>query len=355
MLVHICCSVDSHYFLQKIQEEYPSEKLIGFFYDPNIHPYSEYRLRLQDVQYSCEKLGIELIEGEYDLENWLQITKGLENEPEKGDRCTVCFDNRLEVSVQKALELEQDKFTTTLLISPKKSQEKLEKIGNELSNKYNCEFIFKDYRSGNGVELQGLEVKQNNLYRQNYCGCLYGLNAQREYQQKLTDELMMPINQQIQPESIEERLKLYQRRNELKNCEIIKQRFLNYRLLNAKVIVNKKVVPSYFLCYSTIKNMKTQGKVEKSINNIHYLNRDEVKIITLETFNTLMQTNYKNIYELIYNPPTFDKELEMRNMLTQNHYDLSAIIVLEAISTEKIEIFCNGKVFEDIKETIITQ
>ena len=104
------------------------------------------------------------------------------------------------------------------------------------------EFIFKDYRSGNGVEMQGKEVKAHNLYRQNYCGCMFGLNAQREQQDKLTDELIYPIGQQIQPESIEERLELYQRRNELEDCNIIKQRFLNYRLLSAKVILNKEVI-----------------------------------------------------------------------------------------------------------------
>ncbi len=353
MLVHICCSVDSHYFLQRLQEEYPDETLVGFFYDPNIHPYSEYKLRLQDVQYSCEKLGIELLEGEYDLEHWLKITKGLENEPEKGDRCTVCFDDRLKVSVKKALELNHDKFTTTLLISPKKSQDKLEKIGNELSTKYNCKFIFKDYRSGNGVELQGSEVRKNNLYRQNYCGCLYGLNAQRKYQDKLVDELIMPIGQQIQPESIEERLELYKQRDSIKNSNIIKQRFLNYRLLNGKITINKEVIPSYFLCYSTLKNKRTAGRIEKSIKNIHYLNRDEVKIISLEYFNTIANTNYTSIYELIYNPLNFEAEVSLRNQLTQNPYDLSCIIVIEKILDEKIEVSCNSKVFEDVKETII--
>ena len=213
MLIHICCSVDSHYFLQKIKEDYPLENLVGFFYNPNIHPYSEYRLRLLDVQYSCKQLGIELVEGKYDLETWINIVKGLENEPEKGNRCSECFDRRLEVSVQKAIELNHNKFTTTLLISPKKSQDKLKIIGKNLSKKYNCEFIFKDYRVGNGMEIQGKQVKENRLYRQNYCGCIYGLNAQREYQDKLADELLMPIGQQIQPESIVERLNLYKKRD----------------------------------------------------------------------------------------------------------------------------------------------
>jgi len=353
MLVHICCSVDSHYFLQRIQQEFPEEKLVGFFYDPNIHPYSEYRLRLQDVEFSCKELGIELLEGDYDLETWLHLTKGLENEPEKGERCTLCFDRRLQVSVEKALELGHDKFTTTLLISPKKSQDKLEKIGNELSKKYNCQFIFKDYRSGGGVEQQGKEVKENNLYRQNYCGCLYGLNMQREQQQKLTDELMMPISRQIQPESIEERLELYTKRDFNKDINIVKQRFLNYRLLSGKVFTKQEVIPSYFLCYSTLKNNKTNGRVEKQTGEISYFNRDEVKFITLECFNTLANTLYKDIYELIYNPPLFKDELILRNKLTNNPYDLSMIIVVSEVPHGKIFIECNAKTFEDVKEVIV--
>ena len=78
MLVHICCSVDSHFFLEKLQADFPDEKLTGFFYDPNIHPYSEYRLRYLDVQRSCKKLGIDLLEGEYDFETWMDLVRGLE-------------------------------------------------------------------------------------------------------------------------------------------------------------------------------------------------------------------------------------------------------------------------------------
>jgi len=354
VLVHICCSVDSHYFLQKIQEEYPDETLVGFFYDPNIHPYSEYKLRLLDVEYSCKQLGIELIEGPYALEEWLKLVKGLEHEPEKGDRCTVCFDNRLETSVKKALELGHDKFTTTLLISPKKSQDKLEIIGKNLSTLYPCEFIFKDYRSGNGVEMQGKEVKKHNLYRQNYCGCMFGLNAQREQQDKLTDELIYPIGQQIQPESIEERLELYQKRNELEDCDIIKQRFLNYRLLNAKVIIEKVVVPSYFLFYSTLKGKKSIGRIEKTIHNIGYFNRDEVKIISLDTFNTFANSEYTSVTELTYNPLDFNKEIEVRNKITYNNtFDLSTIIVLETIPEVKVSIFSDFKTYDDVKEVLL--
>lgn len=357
MLVHICCSVDSHYFLERIQEEYPKEKLVGFFYDPNIHPYNEYRLRYLDVEYSCKKLGIELLEGPYNLEEWLEKVKGLENEPEKGDRCTVCFDDRLEVSVKKALELGHDKFTTTLLISPKKSQEKLEKTGKELSQKYNCEFIFKDYRSGNGTQTQGEVVKENSLYRQNYCGCIFGLNAQREQQKKIMDEMFNPISNQVLPESIESRLKLYKKRDELEGQDIpfkiIKQRFLNYRLLSGKVTVDKKIVPSYFLCYSTLNRKKTSGRIEYEKDEIAYLNKDQVKILDIRTFNEIGNATYKSVKSLIFNPPTFESELNIRNKITNNPYGLSAIIVVDELTDGKYEIELDAITYNDVKEEII--
>ncbi|CAM3590463.1 epoxyqueuosine reductase QueH [Arcobacter aquimarinus] len=357
MLVHICCAVDSHYFLEKIQEEFPDEKLVGYFYDPNIHPYSEYRLRYLDVEYSCKKLGIPLLEGPYNLEEWLKKVKGMEHLPEKGDRCTVCYDDRLDVSVQKAQELGHDKFTTSLLISPKKSQEKLEIIGEKLTKQTGVEFIFRDYRSGNGGVIQGEKVKENSLYRQNYCGCLFGLSAQREIQKKIMDEMFNPISNQILPESIEERLELYQKRNDYedlqKKYKIIKQRFLNYRLLSGKVKIAKKIVPSYIMCYSTINRNNTNGRIEYSKDGINYLNRDEVKIIDLTTFNLFANSSYKNVKELMYNSLDFYKELEIRNMILKNPYDLSALIIIDEIIDEKYEIEINSITYEDTKEELI--
>jgi len=357
MLVHICCSVDSHYFLQRLKEEYPSEELIGFFYNPNIHPYSEYRLRLLDVQFSCKKLGIKLIEGEYDLNSWLNSVSGLEQEPEKGNRCTVCFDNRLSVTAQKAKQLHQKSFTTTLLISPKKSQDKLLKIGNSLAQKYGIEFIFKDYRSKNGTQIQSQVVKQNSLYRQNYCGCLFGLTMQREEQERLMDEMISNIGKQIQPNSIESKIKLYNQRNllqeENKSYKIIKQRFLNYRLLRAIVKIDKKTVPSYILSYSTLKSGKTQGRIEYEKDGICYLNRDEVKIIDISSFNKLTNSKYKNTKELIFDTVKFEDELTLRSKITNNPYDLSAVIVVDKIVEGKFEIVIESKTYEDIEEKII--
>lgn len=358
MLVHICCSVDSHFFIEKLQQEYPDEKLIGFFYDPNIHPYSEYRLRLLDVERSCKKLGIELIEGPYDFENWLNAVRGLEKEPEKGSRCEVCFDRRFEVSAQKTLELGEKTMTTTLLVSPKKSQEQLIRSGDAFEVSHGVKFIAFDYRKNNGTADQGRVSKEQQLYRQDYCGCLFGLDMQREQQHRLMDEMFSPISGQILPASIEERLELYQLRNELEESNtpyrILKERFLNYRLIRSSLKVGDSVVPSYPLFYSTISRPQTQGTIELSIGDQHFLNRDEVRFITITTFNTLCATHYRSTKELMFNPLTLDDELSLRSQLVKTPFSTSAIIIVDTIPTGKLTLVLETKTYEDTKERLVT-
>ena len=138
----------------------------------------------------------------------------------------------------------------------------------------------------------------------------------------------------------------YQRRNDLEESgekyKLIEQRFLNYRLLSGKVIVAKKVVPSYIICYSTINRNNTNGRTEYEKDGINYLNRDEVKIIDIQTFNLFAETSYKDVKELMYNPLEFYKELEIRNLIIKNPYDLSALIILDEIIDEKYEIEINA-------------
>lgn len=358
MLVHICCSVDSHFFLEKLQHDFPQEKLTGFFYDPNIHPYSEYQLRLLDVQRSCKKLGIEVLEGDYDFEAWMQAVRGLEKEPEKGARCEVCFDKRFEVSAQKALSLGEDKITTTLLVSPLKSQEQLKKSGDAFYEKYGVEFIAVDYRANGGTQDQSRVTKEEQLYRQDYCGCIYGLTMQREQQERLMDEMFSPISNTTLPASIEERLEMYKHRIELedKNIEykIIKEKFLNYRQFNLKLIKGKKeVIESYALVYSTLARKKAQGRIEFEDKNIHYFNREEIKFIDLAYFNSLCKSNYKNIKELIFNPLSFDEELKIRSLVEPNNYSLSPIIVVQTITDAKLTLILDAKTYEDTREKLL--
>ena len=357
MLVHICCSVDSHYFLQKLQEAYPDEKLIGFFYDPNIHPYSEYQLRLLDVKRSSKMLNIELIEGEYDTENWLKAVRGLELEPEKGARCSVCFDHRFEVSALKAQSLGERQFTSTLLTSPKKSLTQLQKAGEMLAEKYGLEFLAPDFRKASGTEEQNRMAKEDALYRQDYCGCIYGLTMQRDQQEKLADELSVPISGQIQPESIEARIDLYERRwkYEEQNIshKIIKQRFLNWRLMRGMLRIKKEVVPAHFLPYSTLKRDYSRGRIEYQIDDLHYMNRDEVRFVSLERYNHLCGTDYESVQTLIFSPPSFVDELKVRHLLESDLFSLSAILIVDEIPTKKIEILCQSKVYSDVREVLV--
>ena len=357
MLVHICCSVDSHFFIEKLQQEFPDEKLIGFFYDPNIHPYSEYRLRLLDVERSCQKLGIELIEGKYDYENWMDAVRGLEKEPEKGARCEVCFDRRFEVSAHKAIELGESAMTTTLLVSPKKSQEQLIRSGETFEASHGVKFIPFDYRKNNGTADQGRVAKEQQLYRQDYCGCLYGLSMQRDQQHRLMDEMFSPLSRQILPASIEERLELYTRRNELEDTEtpyrILKERFYNYRLLRASVKVGTEFIPAYPLFYSTINRTSTEGKIDFEIEGQFFLNREEVRFITLDTFNTLTASSYKSTQELMFNAPSVESEMALRTQLTISPFNTSAIIVVDEIPTAKITLLLETKTYEDTREKLV--
>jgi len=341
-----------------LQHDFPEEKLTGFFYDPNIHPYSEYQLRLLDVKRSCKKLGIDLLEGEYDYESWLEAVRGLEKEPEKGARCEVCFDKRFTTSAKKALELGEKKITTTLLVSPLKSQEQLKRVGDEFYKSHGVEFIAVDYRSGGGTQDQSRVTKEEQLYRQDYCGCIFGLTMQREQQDKLMDEMFSPISGQILPASIEERLEFYTKRNVLEDegveYKIIKQKFLNYRQFNFKVISGKRdILDAYALSYSTLPRKKAQGRIEFFHNDISYFNREEIKFITLQTFNTQTKSKYKSIKELIYNPLSFEAELQFRAKISGSNYDLTPIIVLENIPDTKLSIFLDSKAYEDNKEKLI--
>ncbi len=311
-----------------------------------------------DVKRSCDKLGIKLIEGEYDYENWLKAVRGLEKEREKGKRCEVCFDKRFEVSANKALELGEKSFTTTLLVSPLKSQEQLKKSGEIFYKNHGVEFIAVDYRSGGGTQDQSRVTKEKQLYRQDYCGCIFGLTIQRDEQDRLMDEMFSPISNQILPASIEERLELYKKRIELedKNIEykIIKEKFLNYRQFSFKLIQNKKdIIPAYALIYSTLPRKKAQGRIEFENKGIHYFNREEIKFITLGHFNSTCQSNYKSVKELIFNPLGVEKEIKLRNSLACGNYDLSPIIVVNEIPHAKLVVKLNAKTYEDVREKLI--
>jgi predicted adenine nucleotide alpha hydrolase (AANH) superfamily ATPase len=330
---------------------------VGYFYDPNIHPYSEYRLRLMDVQRSCDALGVELIEGPYDYEAWMRAVKGLENEPEKGARCEVCFDRRFEMSAKKAQEIGERRMTTTLLVSPKKSQEQLKRTGERFAKDYGVEFVHVDYRSGGGTQKQQEEAKKAKLYRQDYCGCMFGLTIQRDQQKQLADELFSPVSGAVLPGSIEERLALYEERLALeeRGCDykIVRQKFLNYRLKFGWVKVKKEIIPSFIVAYSTMKRRYTNGKVEMKVGDLHYFNREEIRFMDMATFNDLTQKRYPSVRSIIFDPPSFEEQLRLRERVGLGLWDLSPLIVLEEVPQTKMEIFIDAEQYRDVREILV--
>mgnify|MGYP002518964870 CR=1 FL=1 len=355
MLIHICCSVDSHFFITELKKLYPNENLVGFFYDPNIHPQAEYELRFLDVKRSCDKIGVKLYKGAYEFKQWLNATKGYENEPEKGERCAICFDERLGKSVEFALKIGEKSLTTTLLTSPKKSVEQLTHALQKECAKFGVEFVAPDFRKNGGTQRQFALAKQAMLYHQNYCGCIYALIKQRR-DKPFIDELMSPITRQVLPNSIEARIKLYKKVIALEkkgvNFRLEREKFLNYRLLWAKILVDKKPMKSHILFYSHFKNAKTCFSQSENLKGELRIFKDELIFWDFEYFNTLVRGKFQSFNELLRKPLSVEKEVALRQKLF-GAFHLSPIIICETLPQGKVEVVAKSEIYFDTREKIV--
>lgn len=350
MLVHICCSVDSHYFLQRLKKEYPNERLIGYFYDPNIHPYSEFLLRYEDVKASCEFLGIELYCGEYDFASWFEAVKGYEDEPEKGKRCQICFDFRMGSSAKLAKELGEEVITTTLLMSPKKSHLQLENSLKNIASSYGIKYYAPDYRKNGGSTQQFDLARKDMLYHQNYCGCVYALKKQKEH----TFELMSPLNRQVLPSSIEEKIEFYKNVHKLKKnnekFQIIREKFLNYRLLRCVVKFDGIAIKSHILYNSHFKRKINKFDIDKKCDDF-YTQKDEIRLISIDKFCKIAGLKI-SLDELFNGALSIEKELEIRFKISK-FLSLSPIIIVQNLPICKVVIEANSEIFIDTKEIIV--
>ena len=170
ILVHICCGVCAGSVVERLRDE--DFEVVGFFYNPNIHPEEEYKRRLKTTEEVSRGLGFDLIEGSYDKDNWFKLTRGLEAEPEGEKRCEVCFKMRLERAYKRSNELNIPFFTTTLTVSPHKDTSIINRIGRELNH---TNFLERDFKKKEGAKLAIEFAKKFDLYRQNYCGCIYSM------------------------------------------------------------------------------------------------------------------------------------------------------------------------------------
>ena len=151
-------------------------KITVFYYNPNIYPEEEYTKRVAEQQHFIERLPakypISFVEGTYDKECFYEMARGLEDVKEGGERCFRCYELRLRESAELAKELHMDYFTTTLSISPLKNAEKLNEIGDRLSEEYGIAYLNSDFKKKNGYKRSVELSEEYGMYRQYYCGCV---------------------------------------------------------------------------------------------------------------------------------------------------------------------------------------
>jgi len=174
LLLHVCCAPCSSYVLEYLNEYF---EITLYYYNPNISPESEYLFRLSELKRLTKEMplsrAVKILYEPYGESEFLNISKGLENLPEGGARCKKCYRLRLEQTAKISKEKGFDFFTTTLSISPYKNANWLNEIGKELSEKYGIEYLFSDFKKKNGYK-RSIELSAvYNLYRQDYCGCVY--------------------------------------------------------------------------------------------------------------------------------------------------------------------------------------
>ncbi len=174
LLLHACCAPCSSYVLEYLSEFF---HIILLYYNPNITFPDEYGYRLNEVERLINeqphKYPIELVKGEYNPDVFLSAVKGLEDEPEGGERCAVCFELRLREASEYCKKLGADYFTTTLTISPLKNADRINEIGEKVAEEYGVKYLPSDFKKKNGYKRSIELSKEYNLYRQNYCGCVF--------------------------------------------------------------------------------------------------------------------------------------------------------------------------------------
>jgi predicted adenine nucleotide alpha hydrolase (AANH) superfamily ATPase len=182
LLVHSCCAPCSSYVLEYLSQYF---EITVYFYNPNIYPPLEYIRREEEQERLINEMKfvhpVTFQTGAYEPQEFYRIVEGLEKEPEGGSRCFRCYELRLQETAKIAQAGRYDYFTTTLSISPLKNADKLNEIGEKLGKEYRVSYLPSDFKKKNGYKRSVELSKEHDLYRQDYCGCVF---SQRERQTK---------------------------------------------------------------------------------------------------------------------------------------------------------------------------
>ncbi len=177
LLLHSCCAPCSSHCIEYLSQYF---NITVLYYNPNIYPEAEYEKRkAEQKRLICEmdtKYPVKMLDCDFESEKFYSAVKGLENCREGGERCFICYRLRLEKTAIEAKNNGFDYFTTTLTISPLKNAQKINEIGEELAEKYCVKFLPSDFKKREGYKRSIELSKVYNLYRQNYCGCVFSQN-----------------------------------------------------------------------------------------------------------------------------------------------------------------------------------
>lgn len=189
LLLHSCCGPCSSYCIEYLSQYF---NVTVFYYNPNIYPDDEYYHRVKEQQRFINefptKHPVAFIEGDYDKDSFYGIAKGLENEPEKGARCHKCYDLRLRRTAMVAKEKGFDFFTTTLTISPMKDSQVLNEIGMKIAEELEIPWLPSDFKKREGYKRSTELSKEYDMYRQDYCGCVYSYRDRQLQKQQASME-----------------------------------------------------------------------------------------------------------------------------------------------------------------------
>lgn len=174
LFLHSCCAPCSSYTLEYLNNYFD---ITVYYFNPNISPKAEFDKRYAEQKRLIEALPskhpIKLVCGEYDYNDFLKIAKGYEDVPEGGERCFRCYRMRLESTAKLAKEQGFDYFCTTLSISPLKNSQKINEIGYEVAEKYGIKWLPSDFKKKEGYKRSIELSREYQLYRQNFCGCVF--------------------------------------------------------------------------------------------------------------------------------------------------------------------------------------
>ena len=183
LLLHSCCAPCAGEIMEAVAASDIDTTV--YFYNPNIHPIEEYELRKEENKRYCEALNFKFIDADYDKDNWFDRVKGLEDEPERGERCTKCFDMRFERSALFAHENNFSLFATTLGISRWKDLDQVNNSGLRASKRYdNLTFWDFNWRKQGGSSRMIEISKREEFYQQEYCGCVYSLRDTNKWRKE---------------------------------------------------------------------------------------------------------------------------------------------------------------------------